>query len=151
MGRVLGFVLMLCLLGGIGFGAWTWYEKHQAAAALDALPALTKGDATRAYLNGKGKVVQDMFDRTPDLVTDKGTCEDRVRAVLPKLGSPNELSAAATKVPDPTARDLALAHVSLLVDYAASCKDGGKETEKAEDRLTENKDSFDTLMAGDER
>jgi hypothetical protein len=151
VGRVLGFVLVLCLVGGAGYGAWTWLEKRQAEAALDALPVLTKDNATRAYLDGKGKVVQDMFDRTPELVADEGSCEDRVRSVLPDLGSPNELSSAATRVPDPTVRDLAVAHVSLLVDYAASCKGGGEKTEEAGERLTENKDSFDTIMAGDER
>ena len=150
MGRVLGFVLVVVLLAGAGAGGWWWWENRQADAALDALPALTKEDATRSYLDGEGQVVQDMFDRTPELVADEGSCEKRVRALLPPLGTPNELSAAAGKVPDPTARDVALAHVGLLTEYAASCKKDVGETDAVGEKLMENRSTFEELMtAGD--
>lgn len=148
VGRVLGFVLVVCLLAGAGFGAWTWWEKRQADAARDALPALTKEDATRAYLAGDGKVVQDMFDVTPKVVADNGTCAQRVKSILPKLGDPNELSAAAAKVPDPTARDVALAHVGMLTDYAASCKGDEATTQRVGGQLRQNKATFEELMGG---
>jgi hypothetical protein len=151
VGRVLGFVLVVVLLVGAGFGAWTWWEKRQADAALDALPALTKDDATRAYLNGDGKVVQDMFDATPKIVADTDTCAERVKRVLPPLGNPNELSAAAAGVPDPTARDVALAHVGMLTDYAASCKGDEATTERVGEQLQTNRATFEELMAGAEQ
>ena len=150
MGRVLGFVVVVCLLAAAAFGGWRWWEQR-AAADPDALPALTKDDATRAYLAREGKVVADMFDLTPQLVTDEGSCEKRIRTVLIPLASPDELSVASGKVPDPTARDLALAHVGLLTEYVASCKkQGAGVTNEAGERLTSNKESFDELMGADQ-
>lgn len=151
MGRVLGFVLVLALLVGAGVGGWSWWETRQAEASLDALPALTKENSTRAYLDGTGKVVRAMFDLTPELVADEGSCADRVRTLLPPLGTPNELSEAASDVPDPTARDVALAHVGMLTDYAASCNDGGDGVEVVGDELVMNRATFEELMAEEER
>lgn len=148
MGRVVGFVLVVCLLAGAAMGGWWWWEQRKAVAAGDALPALTRDDATRAYLSGEGRVVREMFDITPRVVADEGTCGGRVTSLLPEVGSPTVLSQASTRVPDPTARDLALAHVGLLGDYAASCKDGAR-TEALGKQLLENKATFETLMVTD--
>lgn len=151
MGRVLGFVLAGLLLAGAVAGGWWWWDNQADAADPDALPSLTRDDATRAYLDAKGKVVQDMFDATPELVSDEVACETRIQTVLFPLASPDQLSVAAAKVPDPTARDLALAQVGLLTEYVASCKrQGAGVTKKAGERLTANKESFDKLM-GDDR
>lgn len=152
MGRVLGLVVVAAVLAAVAAGGWWWWDQRQNAAAADgdALPALTKVDATRTYLDGPGKIVAAMFDVTPNVVDDtEGTCAGRVKGYLSGLASPNELSVAAGKVPDPTARDLSLAHVGLLTEYAASCKGSEEETEQAGERLTENKASFDELMAED--
>lgn len=149
MGRVLGLVVVVATLAVIAVGGWWWWEQRTSTADTDALPALTKEDATRDYLDGPGKVVAAMFDVTPRVVDDtEGTCARRVKGYLSGLASPDELSVAAGKVPDPTARDLSLAQVGLLTEYAASCK-GAEETEAAGNRLMDNKASFDELMAED--
>lgn len=151
MGRAVGLVLLVVVVAAAAAGGWWWWEQHSRAADADALPALTKADKTRAYLEGPGKVVATMFGVTPEVVdAEDGSCASRVKEHLFPLASPDELSVAAGKVPDPTARDLALAQVGLLTEYAASCKGSAGKTEQAGERLMSNKDSFDELMGDDQ-
>lgn len=137
-------VLVVALAVGVGAGAWWWFEVR---AQVDPLPALTKDNATRAYLVGEGAVVTEMFVASRDLVASDEGCGEAVMGVVAPLGSPEDLVGVATGVPDPTARDLAVAQVGLLTQYATAC--GDPETvDGLGVRLVANADSFDELLSG---
>jgi hypothetical protein len=118
-------LVLIAVIATAGFVGYRYWLSKSNDPNRIALPEMIASSDTRAWLSGKGIVVDRFSKATKSLRTSPPNgpsgCRQWIETSLGPLGAPSDFVAAASASPDQATAEMAIAHFDVTTRWLAAC------------------------------